>query len=58
MRRFVRGLSTYVYHLLIPTNLKAEFSTCATRGAGVVGTRTYPSMPNTIVNVMRPKRLS
>jgi hypothetical protein len=27
---------------------------CATRGAGVISTRTHPSIPNTTINVMRP----
>jgi hypothetical protein len=58
MRRFVRGLSIYVYQFFIPTDLQAQLPTCATRGAGVVGTSKYPSIPNTIVNAMRPKRSS
>jgi hypothetical protein len=40
----------------IPTDLQAQFPTCATRRAGVIGTSTYPSIPKTTVNVMRPKR--
>jgi hypothetical protein len=54
LRRFVRGLSIYVYQFFIPIDLRAQFPTRATRGAGVVGTSTYPSIPNTTVNVMRP----
>jgi hypothetical protein len=54
MRRFVRGLSIHVYQFFIPTDFRAEFPTRATRGAGVGGTSTYPSIPNTTVNVMRP----
>jgi hypothetical protein len=53
MRRVVRGLSIYVYQFLIPTHFQAQFQACAARGAGVVGTSTYPSIPNTN-NVMRP----
>jgi hypothetical protein len=54
MRRFVRDLSINLYHFFIPTDFRAYFPTCATRGAGVVGKSTYPSIPNTTVNVMRP----
>jgi hypothetical protein len=56
MRRFVRGSWTCVYQFFILADLQAEFPPCTTRGAGVVGTSTYPSIPNTTVNVMRPKR--
>jgi hypothetical protein len=58
MRRYVRSLSIYDYQFLISTSLHAYFPSCATHGAGVAGTNTYPSIPNTPVNVMRPKRPS
>jgi hypothetical protein len=45
-----------VHQFFIPIDLQAQFPTRATRGAGVDGTSTYPSIPNTTVNVMRPKR--
>jgi hypothetical protein len=55
MRRCVRGFSIYyAYHFITPTDFLAQFPTRATRGAGVVGTSTYPSFQNTTVNVMRP----
>jgi hypothetical protein len=54
MRQFLRALSIYVYQFFISTDFRAYFPTRATRGAGVVGTSTYPSIPNTTVNVMRP----
>jgi hypothetical protein len=54
LRRFVRGLSIYFYKFFITIDLRAQFPTSATRGAGVVGTSTYPSIPNTTVNVIRP----
>jgi hypothetical protein len=48
LKRFVRGLSKCIYQFFIPIDLKAQFPTCAaTRGAGMVGTRTHPSIPNT-----------
>jgi hypothetical protein len=53
-RRFVRGLSIYVYKFFIPTDLQIQFPMCATRAAGVVGASTYPNIPNTTVNVMPP----
>jgi hypothetical protein len=53
MRRFVRGLPVYVYQFFISIDFRAQFPTRATRGAVVVGTNTYPSIPNTTVNVMR-----
>jgi hypothetical protein len=53
MRRFVRGLSICIYQFFIPIEFRAYFPTRATRGAGVVGTNTYPSIPNTTVNAMR-----
>jgi hypothetical protein len=56
MRRFVRGFSIYAYQFFIPTDLQTQFPMCATCGAGVIGTSTYPSIPN--VNVMRPERAS
>jgi hypothetical protein len=59
MKRFVRGLTIYIYQLFSLADLIAQFPTRATRGTGVVGTSTYPSIPNTnTVNVMRPKRPS
>jgi hypothetical protein len=54
MRRFVRGLSIYIYQFIIAADFRAQFPTRATRGAGVVGTSTYPSIPDTTVNDMRP----
>jgi hypothetical protein len=44
----------YAYQFFIPTDFRASFPTCATRGASGVGTSTNPSIPNTTVNVMRP----
>jgi hypothetical protein len=58
MRRFVLGLSIYFYQVFIPNDIQAQFPMRVTRGVGVVGTSTYPSIPNTTVNVMRPKRPS
>jgi hypothetical protein len=58
MGRFVRGLSIYDFEFFIPTYLQAKVLSCAPRGAGVVGTSTYPSIPDTTVHVMRPKRPS
>jgi hypothetical protein len=58
MRRHVRGWSISIYQFLILTDLRAQFPTCATRGAGVVGTSTHPRTPNTTLNVMRHKRPS
>jgi hypothetical protein len=55
VRRCMRGLWIYMYRFFIPTVLQAQFPTCATHGAGVVGTSKYQSIPNTTVNVMRPK---
>jgi hypothetical protein len=45
----VRGLSLvlHAYQVLVPTDIQAQFPACAARGAGVVGTSTYPSIPNT-----------
>jgi len=40
--------------LFIPIDLRAYFPTRTTHGASVVGTSSYPSTPNTTVNVMRP----
>jgi hypothetical protein len=45
----------FQYQFFIPNDLQAQSPMCATRGAGLVGKPTYPSNPNTTVNVMRPK---
>jgi hypothetical protein len=47
-----------INQFFICAELQARFPACAMRGAGVVGTSTYTSIPNTTVNVMRPKRPS
>jgi hypothetical protein len=54
MMRFLQGLSMHVYQFFVHTCFYALLQTRATRGAGVVGTSTYPSITNTTVNVLRP----
>jgi hypothetical protein len=58
MRRFCAGLVDIYLSMILHLYVQAQFPTCATRGAGVAGTSTHPSIPNTTVNVTRPKRPS
>jgi hypothetical protein len=58
MRRSVRGLSIDVCQFFVRAELQAQLPTCAVRGEVVAGTSTYPSIPNTTVNVIHPKRPS
>jgi hypothetical protein len=43
----VRGLAIYVSLIFMPTDLKGQFPTCATRGANVVAQECVPSIIDT-----------
>jgi hypothetical protein len=47
MKRRVLSLWINVCYFIIPTDLQAQFPTCAARGAGVARTSTYPNIPYT-----------